>query len=95
MLSYQKMLGQLEDAGSTVTLAGYLELLAGAGLLTGLQKFSGSQTRVRGSSPKLVALNTALVAAVGGLSFAQAREDPAVWGRLVETPSAHIWRTAV
>lgn len=31
MLSYQKMLGQLDDAGNTTTLAHYLHLLAGGG----------------------------------------------------------------
>ena len=35
ILSYQKMLGQLMDAGNTTTLAHYLELLAGAGMLEG------------------------------------------------------------
>ncbi|HEY0796567.1 MAG TPA: AAA family ATPase, partial [Acidisarcina sp.] len=39
ILSYQKMLGQLHDAGNTTTLAHYLELLTGAGMLTGLAKF--------------------------------------------------------
>ena len=38
VLSYTKMLGQLQDAGNTTTLAHYLELLAGAGMLTGLSK---------------------------------------------------------
>jgi len=33
------MIGQLQDAGNTTTLAHYLELLTGAGILTGLQKF--------------------------------------------------------
>lgn len=32
VLSYTKMLGQLQDAGNTVTLAHYLQLLSGAGL---------------------------------------------------------------
>ena len=36
ILSYQKMLGQLQDAGNTTTLAHYLELLAGAGMLKGV-----------------------------------------------------------
>ena len=47
VLSYTKMLGQLQDAGNTTTLAHYLELLAGAGMVTGLAKYSGSQVRVR------------------------------------------------
>ena len=35
ILSYQKMLGQLQDAGSTVTLAHYHDLLQGAGMVAG------------------------------------------------------------
>lgn len=95
VLSYQKMLGQLQDAGNTTTLSHYLELLAGAGMLAGLQKFSGSRVRQRGSSPKLLALNTALVSASLGMSFSEARRDPDVWGRLVETAvGAHLVNTA-
>ena len=33
VLSYQKMVGQLVDAGNTTTLAHYLDLLAGAGMV--------------------------------------------------------------
>ncbi len=91
VLSYTKMLGQLQDAGNTVTLAHYLQLLSGAGLVTGLQKFSGSAARQRGSSPKLLVLNTALASATSGLSYREAREDPDVWGRLVESAvGAHL-----
>ncbi|MHB2027142.1 MAG: ATP-binding protein [Elusimicrobiota bacterium] len=85
ILSYQKMLGQLQDAGNTVTLAHYLELLSGVGMLAGLQKYSGSRVRQRGSSPKLLALNTALMTAGGDYSFSSARNNPDFWGRLVET----------
>jgi hypothetical protein len=75
VLSYTKMLGQLQDAGNTTTLAHYLELLSGGGLLTGLAKFSGRAVRRRGSSPKLQVLNTALMSAQSGLSFGEARAD--------------------
>lgn len=85
VLYYTKMLGQLHDAGNTTTLAHYLELLGGAGLLTGLPKFSGRAVRQRGSSPKLQVLNTALMSAQSGLSFAEARADREFWGRLVES----------
>ena len=57
VLSYQKMVGQLQDAGNTTTLAHYLELLAAAGMVTGLQKHAGAAHRQRASSPKLLALN--------------------------------------
>jgi predicted AAA+ superfamily ATPase len=68
VLSYTKMLGQLQDAGNTTTLAHYLDLLGGAGMLTGLQMYSGKAVRQRGSSPKLQVLNTALMTAQSGLS---------------------------
>lgn len=95
ILSYTKMLGQLQDAGNTTTLAHYLDLLAGAGLVCGLQKFAGSAARSRGSSPKLQVLNTALVAAASGLSFDEARSDRAFRGRLVESAiGAHLANAA-
>lgn len=85
ILSYQKMLGQLQDAGNTTTLANYLHLLAGAGLVTGLSKYSGQKVRQRASSPKLLACNTALMSAMTHLTFDEARRDPEYWGRIVET----------
>lgn len=95
VLSYTKMLGQLHEAGNTTTLAHYLQLLGGAGLLTGLAKFSGRVVRQRASSPKLQVLNTALMSAHSGLSFEEAREDREFWGRLVEsTIGAHLGNAA-
>ncbi|MBI2933785.1 MAG: ATP-binding protein [Planctomycetes bacterium] len=85
ILSYTKMLGRLQDVGNTTTLAHYLDLLKGAGMLTGLQKYSGSVVRRRGSSPKLQVLNTALMTAPTGLTPSQARADSGFWGRLVES----------
>ena len=95
ILSYTKMLGQLQDAGNTTTLAHYLDLLAGAGMLTGLQKYAGDAARRRGSSPKLQVLNTALMTAGTGLTLAQARADGEFWGRLVESAiGAHLANAA-
>jgi hypothetical protein len=95
VLSYTKMLGQLQDAGNTTTLAHYLDLLAGAGLLAGLSKFSGHAARQRGSSPKLQVLNTALASAQSGYSFEEACEDREYWGRLVESAvGAHLANAA-
>lgn len=95
VLSYQKMLGQLQDAGNTTTLAHYLELLAGAGMVCGLQKFAGAQARQRGSSPKLQVLNSALIGAQSGMTLAEARADPAFWGRIVESAAgAHLANAA-
>jgi predicted AAA+ superfamily ATPase len=95
VLSYTKMLGQLHDAGNTTTLAHYLELLSGAGMLTGVPKFAGETVRSRGSSPKLQVLNTALLTAQSGLSPAEARADHEFWGRLTESAvGAHLANAA-
>ncbi|MCE0498976.1 MAG: ATP-binding protein [Methylacidiphilales bacterium] len=96
ILSYQKMLGQLTDAGNTVTLAHYLELLQGAGMLAGLAKYSHGQVRQRGSSPKLQALNTALISAQDPRSLAEARRDGDYWGRIVEScMGAHLLNSSL
>jgi predicted AAA+ superfamily ATPase len=85
VLSYQKMLGQLQDAGNTTTLAHYLRLLESAGLITGLPKYSGQRLHQRGSSPKLLVMNTALMSVSSGLRFVEARRDPQRWGRFAES----------
>ena len=87
-LSYQKMLGQLSDAGNTTTLAHYLHLLEGAGMVCGLQKFAGQAVRQRGSSPKLQVFNTALMGAIAtteGFGFDRLRATPELWGRISES----------
>lgn len=91
MLSYTKMLGQLLDAGNTTTLAHYLDLLAGAGMVRGLPKYAGDVARTRGSSPKLQVMNTALMSAIAGPDFKEAQGDREYWGRLVESAvGAHL-----
>ena len=80
ILSYQKMTGQLQDAGNTTTLAHYLHLLQGAGLLVGLHKYAGERVRQRGSSPKLLVMNTALFSAFSGKSFEEAPHHPGFLG---------------
>ncbi len=87
-LSYQKMMGQLTDAGNTTTLAHYLHLLEGAGMVCGLQKFAGQAVRQRGSSPKLQVFNTALmgaIAATEGFDLQRLRATPELWGRITES----------
>jgi hypothetical protein len=95
VLSYTKMLGQLQDAGNSTTLAHYLDLLAGAGMLCGIPKYAGDAARQRGSSPKLQVLNAALMSAPCGLTFDEARGEPEFWGRLVESAAgAHLANAA-
>jgi len=91
ILSYSKVLGQLQDAGNTTTLAHYLDLLAGAGLLAGLQKCTYQQIKQKGSSPKFAVFNTALMSAQSMKTFKEAKEDKYYWGRLVESAvGAHL-----
>lgn len=78
----------------TGTVAKYLDLLGKAGLVAGLQKYSGSMLRQRTSSPKLLALNNALMAVASGYDFAAAKADRSFWGRMVEsTVGAHLYNS--
>lgn len=96
ILSFTKIMGQLQDAGNTVTLAHYLDLLDTAGLLKGLQKYSGKQHRQRASSPKFQVHNNALLSAQHTQSFDKVQGDPAVWGRWVESAvGAHLLNESV
>jgi len=95
ILSYTKMIGQLQDAGNTTTLAHYLDLLSAAGMLTGIPKFAGEVVRSRGSSPKLQVLDTALFSAMAGYRFEEALSDREHWGRLTESAvGAHLANAA-
>ena len=90
IVSYNKLLGTLQDAGNTVTLAHYLRLLQASFLVSGLEAAS-ARVRQRGSSPKLVFWNNALVTALSGLAYRETRRDSSWWGRLVENAyGAHL-----
>lgn len=60
-LSYRKIMGQLDDAGNTTTLAHYLALLNDAGLLCGLSKYDPKLIREKASSPRFMVYDTALM----------------------------------
>lgn len=91
VLSFNKMLGQLQDASNTITLASYLEFLAGAGTLIGLRKFAGNAVRQRASSPKLQVFNTALMTATSSFGPRDLDAQPEFRGRLVESAiGAHL-----
>lgn len=90
IVTYRKLMGELQDAGNATTIAHYLQLLSGAGLVAGLPKYSGSRVVRRASSPKLIVLNTGLISATTGLA-GPARDDSDFRGRLVETAvGAHL-----
>ena len=85
LLSLNKMLGSLQDAGNTSTLSGYLNLLAESGLLCGLQKYSIDMARRRASIPKLQVYNNALKTVYSPIPFNQAVLDRKSWGRIFES----------
>jgi uncharacterized protein len=81
----------LLDAGNVTTLAHYLKLFDSAGLLGGLEKFSGEVIRQRQSSPKFQVHNNALRTAQMPDTFSEVLLLPEKWGRIVESAiGAHL-----
>ncbi len=94
LVSYNKLLGQLQDAGNATTLASYLDLLTDAGLVVALTPYTPSLHFGRTRSPKLNVLNTALMTATSSYSFQEAQADRRFWGRIVESAvGAHLYNT--
>lgn len=85
ILSFNKMLGQLQDAGNATTLSHYLDLTGRAGLLCGLQNWHGEKVQKRSTSPKFQVYNTALMSALGNGTIESVRTDGEAWGRWVES----------
>lgn len=95
LVSLTKMIGQLQDAGNTTTLAHYLELLAQSGMVCGLNKFAKDKARRRNSIPKYQVFNNALMSLYCEHDFAAARANHKLWGRLFESAvGAHIMNCA-
>lgn len=91
LVSYTKLLGQLQDAGNTTTLAGYLTTLGEAELLCGLQKYTSAPIRRIQSVPKFQVFNNALLSAFSDYRFDTAQLDSQRWGRWVESAvGAHL-----
>lgn len=91
IVSLTKMIGSLQDAGNTTTLAGYLNLLGDSGLLTGLQKFAMDKSRQRASAPKFQVYNNALKTVYSDLTYKEAILNRKEWGRIFESAiGAHI-----
>ena len=94
-LSLTKMIGLLQDAGNTTTVAGYLNLLSQAGLVCGLNKYAIDLARKKNSVPKHQVYNNALKNIYCEKSFAYAVQDRTLWGRLFESAiGAHIMSNA-
>ncbi len=94
-VSYTKLQGHLQEAGNTTTLTRYLELLARVGMIAGLPKLTNRPASTKAPTPKLNVLNTALMSAVCGYSFDEARADRSHWGRLAEScVGAHLLNAA-
>lgn len=85
ILSFNKMLGQLQDAGNTTTLAHYLTLLEQSSVLKGLHKFTNEPVRQKQSSPKFQVFNTALQTNVFKKGYDGYMTDPEYKGRLIES----------
>jgi uncharacterized protein len=91
ILSFTKMMGQLQDAGNTTTLSHYLNLLDTAGLLGGIEKYAPDVIRQRSSSPKFQVHNTALISAQRSDQLNETLSKPDEWGRMVESAiGAHL-----
>lgn len=91
ILSFTKVLGQLQDAGNTTTLSHYLELLNTAGLLAGVEKYAPGVIRQRSSSPRFQVHNTALISAQRHEAFEGVQAKPEEWGRMIESAiGAHL-----
>jgi predicted AAA+ superfamily ATPase len=86
LLSYNKMLGLLQDAGNATTLVNYMEVLGESKLLTGLPKYVMDASRKYRTIPKLQVYNNALLTALTeGVSYEKVFTDPQLWGRWVES----------
>jgi uncharacterized protein len=91
ILSFSKIVGQLQDAGNTTTLSNYLKLLDSAGMLAGIEKTYTEKIRSRASSPKFQVYNNGLMNALRDETFHTALNQPHIWGRIVESAvGAHL-----
>lgn len=92
IISYSKLMGQLQERGSVPTIKHYLEIAAGAYLLSLVPKFSGSDVISRTSSPKIVPHAPAIIAAFANSE--RSYSDPSWRGRLLEAAiGSHLCRS--
>ncbi len=95
IVSFTKLIGEMQDAGNTTTLSHYLTLLSDCGLLGGVSKYAGEQVRSRASQPKFQVYNNALLSSQNSEQFKDVVVNPKEWGRLVESSvGAHLMNYA-
>lgn len=63
VISYTKLLGQLQESGNAETVKSYMQLLEFAFLVKGVEKFSNKKHLAKASSPKIIPLSPALITA--------------------------------
>ena len=95
IMAYNKLVGALQDKGNVTTIKHYLNLLADAGLIATLSRYTPRPHLGSISHPKFNVLNTALMTAPSGYSFREVQnDDRTFWGRVVESAvGAHLWNT--
>ena len=87
VVSYQKLLGQLQDKGNAATIKHYAELLQQAYLVSLLPKYAPRGLLQKTSSPKFVPMANALIRGIAGQSLENAQ-----WrGRLFEAAVLADW----
>ena len=96
-ISFNKLLGQLQDRGNTDLVKYYIELYGGAFLIYALQKYSAKEWLARSSSPKILPACPALYTmASGKWDDAERRGrvfELAVGAELVQFPGEiYYWR---
>lgn len=95
ILSFTKMIGQLQDAGNTTTLSQYIHLLQESCLVTGLQKYTNDKARSKGTIPKFQVFDNSFKEIYSSLSFEEAVVRPDTWGHIFESAiGAYIMQQA-
>lgn len=83
IISYQKMLNAIENAGSVTTIKSCMHLLNNAFLIAPLEKYSGSKIKQKGSIPKILVFDNSLITATSRLRYKDILTSPML-GRLTE-----------
>lgn len=85
LLSNNKIMGMLQDAGNSDTITTYLRVLNESRMLGGLRKYAADEARKYMSVPKYQVWNNALLSAQKGSKFANVFTNSELWGHWVES----------